>query len=54
MKRYNTIFLICICLLIAVITMMTVIASAADFTGKFKSKLYDEIIEGDIFVSSPK
>jgi len=34
--------------------MMTVIASAADFTGKFKSKLYDEIIEGDIFVSSPK
>lgn len=54
MKRYNTIFLKCICLLIAVITIMTGIASAADFTGKLKLKLDDEIIEGDIFVSGPK
>lgn len=54
MKRYNTIFLKCICILIAVITIMTGIASAADFTGKLKLKLDDEIIEGDIFVSGPK
>ena len=33
---------------------MAGIASAADFTGKLKMKLNDEIIEGDIFVSSPK
>jgi len=33
---------------------MTGIASAADFTGKFKSKLDDEIYEGDVFVSGPK
>jgi len=54
MKRYNTIFLKCICLLIMVIIIMAGIASAADFTGKLKLKLDDEIIEGDIFVSGPK
>lgn len=30
---------------------MTGIASAADFTGKFKSKLDDKIIEGDTSLS---
>jgi len=33
---------------------MTGIASAADFTGKFKSKLDNEMMEGDVFVSGPK
>ena len=54
MKRYNTIFLKYICLLIAVIIIITGNASAADFTGKLKMKLDDETNEGDIFVSGSK
>lgn len=54
MKRYNTIFLKCIYLLIAVMIIMAANASAADFTGKLKMKLNDETNKGDIFVSGPK
>jgi len=33
---------------------MTGIASATDFSGKFKSKLDNEMMEGTVFVSGPK
>jgi len=53
MKIYKVAFLKCFCLLIVIIIMAGNV-SAADFIGKLKIKLEDEINEGDIFVSGHK